>query len=126
MKDADMLLKFQPSNAAAFYTKGFAYMRFNRPDSSLFWFDKSIALNPNADWVLNSRGSLLFNNFKNYSAALTDFTKAIEVNPQGEYFYNRSNCYFRLGNIEKAKSDATIAIQKGFKIPDIYKTALQL
>ena len=126
MKDADMLLKFQPSNAAAFYTKGFAYMRFNRPDSSLFWFDKSIALNPNADWVLNSRGSLLFNNFKNYSAALTDFTKAIEVNPQGEYFYNRSNCYFRLGNIEKAKSDAAIAIQKGFKIPDIYKTALQL
>ena len=126
MKDADMLLQFEPSNASAFYTKGFAYMRFNRPDSSLFCFNKSIALNPNADWVFNSRGSLLFNNFKNYTAALADFTKAIELNPQGEYFYNRSNCYFRLGDIAKAKSDAAVAIQKGFNIPDSYKTTLQL
>jgi len=126
MADAEILLKLEPSNSQAFYTKGFAYMRFDRGDSSLFWFNKSIETDPNADFVLNSRGTLLFNKFKRYNEAIADFTKAIELNPKGEYFYNRSNCYFRMGDVEKAKSDALIALQKGFVIPDAYKSSLQL
>jgi len=126
MADAETLLKLEPSNSQAFYTKGFAYMRFDREDSSLFWFNKSIEANPNADFVLNSRGTLLFNKFKRYNEAIADFTRAIELNPKGEYFYNRSNCYFRMGDIVKAKSDALIALQKGFIIPDAYKSSLQL
>ncbi|HET9433491.1 MAG TPA: hypothetical protein VFO37_07020, partial [Chitinophagaceae bacterium] len=107
------------------YTKGFAYMRFAMFDSSLFWFNKSIASNPSADWVINARGTLLFN-FKRYSEALSDFTRAIELNPLGEYFYNRSMCYFTLSNVPKAKSDALIAIQKKFNVPATYKNTLQL
>jgi len=126
MADANTLLRMQPSNAAAAYTKGFAYMRFNIPDSSLFWFNKSIAINPVADWVFNARGSLLFDKFKKYNEALADFTKAIELNPEAEYFYKRSNCYLKLGDIANARSDALTAIQKGFAIPDSYKSALQL
>ena len=126
MADANTLLRLQPSNAAAAYTKGFVYMRFNVADSSLFWFNNSIALNSKADWVFNARGSLLFDKFQKYSEALADFAKAIDLNPEAEYFYKRSNCYFRLGDIANAKADATIAMQKGFTIPDSYKTALQL
>jgi tetratricopeptide (TPR) repeat protein len=116
----------QPANAAAAYTKGFAYMRFNMADSSLFWFNKSIAINPGADWVFNARGSLLFDKLKKYNEALADFAKAIELNPEAEYFYKRSNCYFQLGDMVNAKADAVTAMQKGFIIPDSYKTALQL
>jgi len=126
MADAETLLKLEPSNSQALYTKGFAYMRFDREDSSLFWFNKSIEADPNADFVLNSRGTLLFNKFKRYNDAINDFTRAIELNPKGEYFYNRSNCYFRMGDIVKAKSDALIALQKGYIIPDAYKSSLQL
>ena len=126
MADANTLLRLQPSNAAAAYTKGFVYMRFNMADSSLFWFNTSIAINSKADWVFNARGSLLFDKFQKYSEALADFAKAIELNPEAEYFYKRSNCYFRLGDIANAKADARIAMQKGFMIPDSYKTALQL
>lgn len=125
MTDAEMLLKLEPTNAAASYTKGFAYMRFAMFDSSLFWFNKSIALNPNADWVINARGTLLFN-FKRYKDALSDFTRAIELNPLGEYFYNRSMCYFTLGDMTKAKSDVLVAVEKGFNVPGTYKTTLQL
>ena len=126
MADANKLLTMDPLNAAAFYTKGFVYMRFNVPDSSLFWFNRSISANPNADWVFNARGSLLFDKFRNYDAALTDFTKAIELNPQGEYFYKRSNCYYRLGNLVNAKADAVMALQNGYNIPAAYRTAMQL
>ncbi|HJS53962.1 MAG TPA: hypothetical protein VJ765_05440, partial [Chitinophagaceae bacterium] len=126
LADADKLLKLEPSNSQAFYTKGFAYMRFNRGDSSLLYFNKSIQIDPNADWVLNSRGILLFNIFKRYNEALADFTRAIEINPSGEYFYNRSNCHFKMGDLAKAKSDAIMALQKGFTIPDFYKSSLQI
>ncbi|TMI94543.1 MAG: hypothetical protein E6H08_08640 [Bacteroidetes bacterium] len=126
MADAETLLKLDPSNSQAFYTKGFAYMRFDRQDSSLFWFNKSIEADSNADFVLNSRGTLLYNKFQRYNEAIADFTRAIELNPKGEYFFNRSNCYFRMGDVVKAKSDALIAAQKGFIIPEAYKSSLQL
>ena len=126
MADAETLLKLEPFNSQASYKKGFAYMRFDRADSSLYWFNKSIETDPNAGFVFNSRGALLFNKFKRYNEAIADFTRAIELNPKGEYFYNRSYCYFRMGDMVKAKSDALTALQKGFVIPDAYKSSLQL
>jgi len=126
MLDADSLIRLEPQNYHAFYTKGVVYTRFNRPDSALVWFDRAISGNPGADWMLNNRGSLLFNNFQRYNDALNDFSKAITINPQGEYFYHRSLCYYKTGDMAKAKADAVTALQKGYLIPDSYKSALQL
>ena len=44
----------------------------------------------------------------------------------GEYFYKRSNCYFMLGDVANAKADANMAIQKGYFVPDSYKSVLKL
>ena len=125
MADADMLLRFEPQNSHAYYTKAVAYMRSNKPDSALANFDKSLAIKPNAENVLNNRGSLLFNSFQRYNEALIDFTKAIAINPQGEYFYHRSLCYYKLGDVARARADATIATQKGIVLPDSYKPILE-
>jgi Tfp pilus assembly protein PilF len=126
MADANSLLGLEPQNSHASYTKAVVYMRFNKPDSALVWFNKSLAETPKADPVLNNRGSLLFNNFQRYSEAITDFTKAIELNPQGEYFYHRSLCYYRMGDLPKAKADALMAAQKGITIPAELKNMLQI
>ena len=126
LADANSLIRLEPQNSHAFYTKAVVYMRFNMPDSAIEWFNKSIALNPNSDAALNNRGSLLFNNFKRYNEALTDFNKAIDLDPKGEYYYHRSLCYYQTGDINKAKADALVAIQKGISLPDAYKTMLQL
>ena len=83
-------------------------------------------MNPKADWVFNARGSLLYDSFKNYNAALADFTRAIELNPVGEYYYKRSNCYYRLGNSVNARTDAVKALQNGYNIPAAYRSTLQL
>ena len=123
--DADMLLRLQPQNSHAYFTKGVTYMRLNKTDSALASFDKSLSIDPQAHNVLNYRGSLLFNNFQRYNEAITDFTKAIDISPQGEYFYHRSLCYYKLGDITKARADALMATQKGFVLPDSYKSALQ-
>jgi tetratricopeptide (TPR) repeat protein len=68
----------------------------------------------------------LFNYYKKYNEAVADFTKAIQINPQGDYYLNRSYCYYQLGQLELAKDDVRVAIQKNIAIPDNYKQLLKL
>ncbi len=100
-------------------------MRANKPDSALANFDKSLAIKPNAENVLNNRGSLLFNSFQRYNEAIIDFSRAISINPQGEYYYHRSLCYYKLGDVTKARADAAMATEKGFVLPQSYRAIMQ-
>jgi len=126
LSDANSLIKLEPRNRLGYYTKGVVYQRFNVPDSALIYFDKCLELSPNTDFALNNRGSLLFNYYKKYKEAMADFTKAIQINPQGDYYLNRSYCHYQLGEVELAKSDVRIAIQKNIAIPDNYRQLLKL
>jgi tetratricopeptide (TPR) repeat protein len=126
LADAEMLLRLQPQNSHALFTKGVVYTKFNKPDSALIYFDKSLLIKPDAHNVLNYRGSLLFNNFQRYNEAINDFSKAIAISPQGEYFYHRSLCYYKLGDVAKAQADAMTAIQRGYPVQDSYKSTLQI
>ena len=126
LADAGMLIHFEPNNRLGYYTKGAVYQRFNMPDSALKYLDKCLTINPNTDFALNTRGSVLFNNYQKYNEALADFNKAIQLNPSGDYFLNRSYCFYRLNQYDKAKADAITAMQKGVTIPDSYKQLLKL
>ena len=96
------------------------------PDSAIKYFNKCLEINPNTDFALNNRGSVLFNHYQKYNEALADFNKAIRLNPSGDYFLNRSYCYYRLNQFEQAKADAITAMQKGITIPDNYKQIMKL
>jgi tetratricopeptide (TPR) repeat protein len=126
LSDANSLINLEPGNRLGWYTKGVAYQRLNIPDSALKYFNKCLEINPNTDFALNSRGSLLFNYYKKYNEAMADFTKAIQINPQGDYYLNRSYCYYQLGQVDLAKADVRVAIQKNIAIPDNYKQLLKL
>ena len=126
LSDANSLIRLEPRNRLGYYTKGVAYQRFNMPDSAIIYFNKCLEISPNTDFALNNRGSLLFNYYKKYNEAMADFTKAIQINPQGDYYLNRSYCYYQLGQIELAKADVRVAIQKNIAIPDNFKQLLKL
>jgi tetratricopeptide (TPR) repeat protein len=126
LSDASSLIKLEPGNRLGYYSKGVAYQRLNMPDSALKYFNKCLEINPNTDFALNNRGSVLFNYYKKYNEAMADFTKAIQINPQGDYYLNRSYCYYQLGQIDLAKADVRVAVQKNITIPDNYKQLLKL
>ncbi len=126
LSDANSLIRLEPKNKLGYYTKGAVYQRFNIPDSAILYFNKCLAISPNTDFALNNRGSILFNYYKKYNEAMADFTKAIQINPQGDYYLNRSYCYYQLGQVELAKADVRVAIQKNIAIPDNYKQLLKL
>jgi hypothetical protein len=126
LADADSLIKYDANNPAGYLTKGIVYSRLNDSENAFANLNKTIALNPNSDMALSLRGTLFVNNYQKFAEALSDFNKAIQLNPKGEYFLNRSICYYRLGNMEKAKADAQTALQKGTVVPQNYRSLLNL
>ena len=126
LADADALVRLQPNNEAGYLTKGIVYTRLNEADSAMPNLDRCLSLTPNSDQALSLRGTLLVNNYQKFSDALSDFNKAIQLNAKGDYYLNRSICYYRLGDIEHAKADANVALQKGVSIMDSYRKLLNL
>ena len=58
--------------------------------------------------------SVAYTNLGNYTQAVADFSRAIELNPgHGETYSNRGVAYNRLGNREDAIDDMRIAARLG-------------
>jgi hypothetical protein len=122
--DAEKLIKLYPNNKSGYYTRGAVYNRANQPDKALADLNKCLSLDATIDWGFSYRASILFNSFKRYAEALSDYNKAIELNPQANHYLNRSYCYYYLGDHIKAKRDAQTAVAMGATIPDDYRKAI--
>jgi hypothetical protein len=124
--DAGSLIRLEPANWSGYYSRGMSYFNLTKPDSALLDINKGITLNPNSDLLYNLRGSLQFNWYNNFDIAIIDFNKAISLNPQGNYFMNRSKCYYKKGDLEKARADAQTAQQRGEVISADYRQMLKM
>jgi len=124
--DANSLIQFDPDNKLGYYLRGTLYASMNEIDKAFADFNKAVSISPDYHQALSNRGALLLNYYKKYPEALSDFNEAIRLNPQGNYFLNRSICYYRLGDITKAVADAQRALEKGTTIPDNYRKILNL
>ena len=124
--DANSLIRLEPRNRLGYYAKGESYRRLKMPDSAIKYINKCLEISPNTDFALDTRGSILVNDYQKYNEALVDFNKAIQLNPAGGYFLNRSVCYYKLGQFDKAKADAMVAIQKNITVQQNYRQALGL
>jgi len=123
--DAETLIRLYPKNKAGYYTRGVIYSRRNQPDKALEDLNKCLSLNASIDWGFSYRGFILFNSFKRYSEALSDYSKAIELNPQANHYLNRSYCYYYLGDLINAKKDAQTAVAMGATLTDEYRKAIK-
>jgi len=108
------------------YMRANAYNGLKQYENASEDFNACIVINPDDHEVLYLRGALRVNYFKKYDEALMDFNKAIQLSPQGKYYLNRSICYYKLGDMANAKTDAQMALQKGVAVPDNYRQALNL
>lgn len=58
---------------------------------------------------------------RNFNEAITDYSKAIELNPQnGNAYINRGKCYRAIGNMEAARNDFKKAIDVAL-VPNQHK-----
>ena len=118
-------VELNPKNPDAFFYLAETAFILNEMKKAMENYNKTIELNSKNAKAYKGRGKVKAK-LEDFNGSIEDFTKAIEINPQGEYFYHRSLCYYRMGDIAKAKSDALTAVQKGMLLPESYKTMLQL
>ena len=124
--DANELIRLRPDYRIGYDIRGACYFRMNEPAKALADFDKCILLKPDDHRSYNNRATINLNFYQKYNEALADINKAIEINPLGNYYLNRSVCYFKMGDVKRAREDALMAMQKGQAVPEQYKSSLQL
>ena len=124
LADGDSLVKIDPGNRMGYSILGSAYQRLDQPEKAMAEYSKCISLFPDHFFAYGNRGTILFK-FEKYNEALADFNMAIRLSPTGQYFLNRSYCYFRLGDTAKAKEDMLTAKQLGENATAEYQNALK-
>ncbi|WP_043997703.1 tetratricopeptide repeat protein, partial [Microcystis aeruginosa] len=93
-----------PNNPNSYNEKYAVLSELKRYDEGLAAITQAINLAPRAVWYYN-RGILYYNQQK-YDLALSDYNKAIEINPNyAEAYYNRGNLYSDLQKYDLALSD---------------------
>ncbi len=126
LADINELIRLKPNYRSAYDMRATCYNKLNEPAKALADYDKCIEIKPDDHRSINNRGSIYMNSFQKYNEALNEFNIAISINRQAGYFLNRSICYYKMGDMQKAKEDALIANRGGAVFPDNYKFLLQL
>ncbi|MCA2775721.1 MAG: serine protease [Microcystis sp. M135S2] len=99
-----------PNNPNYYNEKWAVLSELKRYDEGLAAINQAINLAPRAAWYYN-RGNLYYYQQK-YDLALSDYDKAIELNPNYAYaYYNRGNLYKNLQKYELALADYDKAIE---------------
>jgi tetratricopeptide (TPR) repeat protein len=126
LADGEALVKRDPKNKIGYDVRGTVYFRYNQPEKALVNYDTCILLKPDDHRSYSNRGTIYLNYYQKYKEALQEYNKAISISPLGSYYLNRSICYYRMGDLAKARADADTAMQRGTAIPDNLKNALQI
>ncbi len=126
LADGDSLVKLAPDHEIGYSIRGTAFVRLNQFEKAMTDFNTCLKITPTDHAILNKRGAILYNQYQKYHEALADFTKAIEISPEGSYYLNRSRCYYLLGDTTKAKQDVQISLQKGVAVTAEYRKLLNL
>ncbi len=106
------------SKESWFYNKiGVACLQKKEYDRAIFFFDKSLEVDPAYAEAYEMRG-MTYSCKEQYDQAIADFNRAIEINPRlGEVYLNRAKAYFSKGEYNKSWGDLKKAQDLGYKIP---------
>ena len=95
---------------------GVVYVHKSDFDSAIRDYNKTIELEPDYSRIYYNRG-VAFQKKNEIACAIEDYNKEIELNPDNTpAYYKRGTAWLELKEWEKAKTDLTVAMKKGFEI----------
>ena len=132
IKDYSKTIELNADYAEAYNNRGAAYYFKGNFDRGIEDYTKAIELNPNFADAYNNRGIAYGKkgegNGRQRSevavvSAIKNYNSAIGLNSEFALaYYNRGEAWLRLGEWEKAKSDLTVAREKGMDIITAFRT----
>ena len=113
-------IELDPNQITAYNNRGLAYTNLRNYNSAINDFHRAIEINPNYADAYNNRGVAYIRQGKR-DHAIDDYSRAIELNPDyAPAYYNRGEVLLPLREWERAKSDLTIAGEKGVDIINVF------
>ena len=104
------VLKTNPNKEEAWKNLGMVYHNLRLFEDEMKCYDKSLAINPNLIEAISGKATTLFLVYRNPKEALNLFMRLIETDKEFRYKFEYpyvdfyiSECFYSLGNIEKAK-----------------------
>ncbi len=113
IKDFDRAIELDPTNAQNYIYRSLYWRQVAKDNGrALADLSKAVELNPTAHAYMN-RANFYQHDLKNYSAAIVDWTRAIELAADNEtaqslllwMYYFRAECYKAVGDNAKAQAD---------------------
>ena len=101
-------IALKPDYAMAYYKRGLK-KSFTDNKAALIDYNKAIELDPKIPDAFLAR-ALVFLLAGNYKPAIADYTKLIELKPDGESYYVRGTAYLDSGDNQRAVADYTKSI----------------
>ncbi len=111
LQDAAALKRLMPDDPVGYSIGGTANLRTGHGAEALADFNRALQFSPEDPDLLNSRGTALFNFYKQYPEALENFNHALRLKQDGGTYLNRSRCYYMMGDLVKAREDVRKAQQ---------------
>ena len=132
IEDFNKVMELKPDSTDIFSNRGVAYYLKGEYGRAIEDYDKVIELKPDVADAYNNRGVAYskkgeFEGLPRLASAVVraikDYNSAIGLNPEfAQAYYNRGEAWLRLGEWEKAKSDLTVARQKGINLNTVFRS----
>jgi tetratricopeptide (TPR) repeat protein len=105
-------IELNPSNDAYYINRGIAYDNLHQYAKALNDYNHVIEKSPDSYiYIYRAR---TYTSLHQYQKALNDYNLALKLSPNDRSIYgNRASCYWAIGNMKKAKSDANKACTLG-------------
>jgi tetratricopeptide (TPR) repeat protein len=121
-------IKLNPQSASAYYASGVCHRFVQNYELALAEFNQAFLLNPKFSSASTNYRDFFFHrgwvyhNLKNYRYAVIDFSRALEIRPDGVGNYGgRASAYYHLKAYQMALEDCNSAIEGNYKEAFVYK-----
>ena len=119
--DYNNAIILNPRFAQAYHSRGNAYYVKGAYDLAIADYNNAIKWNPNDAQAYHSRGYTYYIKGA-YDRAIADYNNTIVLNPdEAQAYNNRGMCWLHLQNWQGARSDLTIAKNKGMDIIAVFR-----
>ena len=122
IKDFTETIRLDPAYFVAYYNRGTVYKTIGKNKEAIEDYSNVIKLKPDIPKTYLSRG-IAYGGIGDFSHAIEDCSKAIVLNPDEDHAYcYRGIIWLFLKNWSKAKSDLTVAQERGIDIITVFNT----
>ncbi len=114
--DMNRVIQLKPDFKRVYKNRGFTLMNLGQFEDAKRDLEKFLTYEPDDAETYNGMG-LCYYSLQQYDKSVEAYTRAISLQSSPMFFLNRSKSLLKLGRIDEARNDASVARKGGMELP---------